>query len=172
VPSLISVYDVKKLVQYYRRPAAKGSRPLQLLTGDNMPRKKSQAAADQAADNTVNELTAAETHPTPAVPPSAEAPAGTDEPEEGQRKNWGPPYRAIFTCSAKGFEMGENRRFKQRVFKFKDKPAPEIIAELKEKGFVYRPEEKAWTIHADNASRQLSDELAAKFAGESQDIAR
>jgi hypothetical protein len=137
-----------------------------------MPRKKSQAAAAEAADNHITESATAETNPSPAVPASTEPAAGTDEPAEGQGKNWGPPYKAIFTCSAKGFEMGENRRFKQRVFKFKDKPDPEIIAELKENGFVYRPEEKAWTIRADNATRLLSEELAAKFAGESQDIAR
>lgn len=91
---------------------------------------------------------------------------------EGEQKNWGPPYKAIITCSAKGFEMGENRRFKQRVFKFKEKPDAEIIAALKDKGFTYRSDEKAWTIPADNASRQLTDQLAAQFAGGSKDIAR
>lgn len=92
--------------------------------------------------------------------------------DESHGKNWGPPYKAIFTSGAKGFEMGENRRFKQRVFKFKDKPDPEILAELKDNGFTYRAEEKAWTIHADNASRLLTDQLAAKWADESPDLSR
>ena len=86
---------------------------------------------------------------------------------ETHGKNWGPPYKAIFTCSAKGFEMGENRRFKQRVFKFKDKPDAETLAALKDSGFTYRPEEKAWTIPADEATRLLTDRLAIRFAGES-----
>lgn len=105
------------------------------------------------------------------TPADAGAEAGSD-PADGQGKNWGPPYKAIFTSPAKGFEMGENRRFKQRVFKFNEKPAPEIIEKLKDAGFVYRPEEKAWTIHADSASRVLSEELAAEFAGESRDLSR
>jgi hypothetical protein len=99
----------------------------------------------------------------------------TDEsnsPDEGHGKNWGPPYKAIFTSSAKGFEMGENRRFKQRVFKFKDKPDADTLAALKDNGFTYRPEEKAWTIHADGATRLLTGRLALQFAGESPDIAR
>lgn len=92
------------------------------------------------------------------------------EAQEPPAKNWGPAYRAIVTTPT--FEMGENRRFKQRVFKFRDKPEPEILAKLKEAGFVYRAEEKSWTIHADNATRVLSDELAADFAGASRDVGR
>ncbi len=99
----------------------------------------------------------------------------TDEgngPAEGQGKNWGPPYKAIFTSSSKGFEMGENRRFKQRVFKFRDKPDAETLAALKDFGFTYRPEEKAWTIRADEATRLLTDRLAMQFAGESPVVTR
>jgi hypothetical protein len=94
---------------------------------------------------------------------------GTDE---THGKNWGPPYKAIFTSSAKGFEMGENRRFKQRVFKFTDKPDTETLAALKDNGFTYRPEEKAWTIHADAESRLLTDRLALQFAAGTQEITR
>lgn len=99
---------------------------------------------------------------------SSPAPDGqmelSGEPERG--KNWGPPYKAVFT--AQDFELGENRRFKQRVFTFKEKPAPETIAALKDAGFTYRANEKAWTIQADASSRVLSDDLARQFAEKGQ----
>ena len=56
--------------------------------------------------------------------------------------------------------MGENRCFKQRVFKFSEKPADDVIASLKDAGFTYRAVEKAWTITANPDTRKLSDELA------------
>ena len=134
-----------------------------------MPRKKHAAAAEATA--ATNDTDTANLPPQPSA--AAEPPApGAEAEAEGQGKYWGPPYKAIFTCRAKGFEMGENRRFKQRVFKFNEKPAPEILEKLKDAGYIYRPEEKAWTVHADNATRVRSDELAAEFAGQSQDIAR
>ena len=102
----------------------------------------------------------------------AQVPAQENDGSEDQGKNWGPPYKAIFSNAAKGFEMGENRRFKQRVFKFREKPDSNTIATLKDNGFTYRPEEKAWTIPANAATRELSDQLAREFAGESQQIAR
>jgi hypothetical protein len=92
-------------------------------------------------------------------------------PAEGEHgKNWGPPYKAIYT--GKDFEMGENRRFKQRVFTFREKPAEDVIAALKDAGFTYRANEKAWTIQADAASRILSDDLAQQFAGQGAGMAR
>jgi hypothetical protein len=102
----------------------------------------------------------------------AQASAEENDGPEGQGKNWGPPYKAIVSSAAKGFEMGENRRFKQRVFIFKDKPAPEVLAALKDNGFTYRPAEKAWTIPANAATRELSDQLARQFGGESPEISR
>ena len=66
--------------------------------------------------------------------------------------------------------MGENSRFKQRVFKFKEKPAEDVITALKDAGFTYRAAEKAWTIHADADGRKLSDELAKQFRGPGQGI--
>ena len=85
-------------------------------------------------------------------------------------KNWGDPYKAIVTT--KDFEMGENRRFKQRVFKFREKPADDVIAELKDNGFTYRPAEKAWTISASAETRLLSDRLAKEFSGPAQGAVR
>lgn len=103
----------------------------------------------------------------PAAEPSSSAPVGeTPESTEQTAQNWGPPYKAIFTSTATGIEMGENRRFKQRVFMFKDKPDEQIIAVLKENGFTYRPAEKAWTIPATAESRLLTDRLAKEFAGQ------
>jgi hypothetical protein len=74
------------------------------------------------------------------------------------------PYRAIFVSKDKGFEMGEDFQFKQRVFKFSEKPDAEVIAALKENGFTYRPVEKSWTRQADYTSRGISDQLARRFA--------
>jgi hypothetical protein len=80
-------------------------------------------------------------------------------------KNWGPPYKSIFTCPEQGFELGENRRFKQRVFMFTERPSQEILAVLKENGFKYRDSEKAWTITADAVTRKMTDEMARDWAG-------
>jgi hypothetical protein len=93
-------------------------------------------------------------------------------PAEPQAKNWGHPYKSIFASPEKGFEMGENRRFKQRVFKFSQKPADEVLTALKEAGFTYRPNEKAWTIQANPDTRRLSDDLAREFAGGAQGMSR
>jgi hypothetical protein len=92
---------------------------------------------------------------------------GEPPPESGEQKgkNWGDPHKSIFTCPEMGFELGENRRFKQRVFRFAEKPGTEILAQLKEHGFTYRTTEKAWTINATPQSRKLTDELARKWAG-------
>jgi len=80
-----------------------------------------------------------------------------------QPKNWSDPYQAIVT--GVGFEMGEDREFNERVFTFREKPSAEVLATLKENGFTYRPNEKAWTIQANPDTRKLSDELARQFAG-------
>ena len=85
---------------------------------------------------------------------------------EERGKNWGDPYKSIVTTQA--FEMGENGRFKQRVFKFSEKPADDVIASLKDAGFTYRAVEKAWTITANPDTRKLSDELAQQFRGPGQ----
>src|ERR1039458_8863284 len=76
-----------------------------------MPRKKD--ITDAAAENQTTGAATAVAEPAPAT----ESQAGT---EDGQTpgKNWGPAYKAIFSCTSKGFEMGEDRRFKQRLFKF------------------------------------------------------
>jgi hypothetical protein len=147
-----------------------------------MPRKRKKGDAVVATPDSeihIAEETAATATPKrPAYidgpPTAADGHVTTEEaqPPTENPKNWGPPYKAIFTSTEKGFEMGENRRFKQRVFKFKDKPDSEIVAVLKDNGFTYRPEEKAWTIQADNATRLLSDQLAAQFAGQSRDQSR
>jgi len=118
----------------------------------------------------------------PAAPPQVERPAWIDGPPTlmagpelnppAPQTNWGNPYRQLFSSTTKGFEMGENRRFKQRVFIFKERPEPSVIDTLKECGFTYRPAEKSWTIPANPDTRRLSEELAHQFAGEAQGMSR
>ena len=104
-----------------------------------------------------------------AVPEAPTEEEGLIRPEARQ---WANPYKAIFVSKDKGFEMGENRRFGQRVFLFKEKPSEEILTALKEAGFTYRAGEKAWTIQASAQTRKLSDELARQFAGHSAGMSR
>lgn len=104
------------------------------------------------------------------------ASAGTQEAELSAQplgpnekpKNWGPPYKTIYRNLELGFELGEDRRFKQRVFKFRDKPDEQTRQTLKDAGFRYRPEDHAWTVQADAVTRELSDRLAQELAGEDQ----
>ena len=190
MPFLISVYDLATISCDADEARRRGSRRLKSDRGDDYATQRNIRTRTQCRNNG---------H---ALPPSrnhcrnrtaAQRPAYIDGPpttvtgeiisaapgvhegngaDETHGKNWGPPYKAIFTSSAKGFEMGENRRFKQRVFKFNDKPDAETLAALKDNGFTYRPEEKAWTIHADAESRLLTDRLALQFAGGAQEITR
>ena len=120
-----------------------------------MPRKK-KAALDAASIETIAASAVEEM-----LRKRAEAQA--DGPRDPNAKNWGDPYRALVTTPT--FELGENRRFKQRVFIFKEKPSYGILASLKENGFTYRANEKAWTIQATPETRKLSDELARTWAG-------
>jgi len=129
-----------------------------------MSRKK------QTTDTTENETNVGTTDTSSAATAVAEpAPASETETaaQDGQTpaKNWGPAYKSIFNCPTKGFEMGEDRRFKQRVFKFSEKPEEHVLAALKEHGFTYRANEKAWTVNATAENRVLTDRLAREFAG-------
>jgi hypothetical protein len=113
--------------------------------------------------------------PTMKRPPYIDGPPLTEDGKvivqtDPQAKNWGDPYKALVTTA--DFEMGENRRFKQRVFTFREKPSDEVLAALKESGFTYRANEKAWTIQADAQTRRLSDELAREFAGQAVGASR
>jgi hypothetical protein len=118
--------------------------------------------ADEQAGTTATMEPEVNTPATETSVATAEADSGTEQ----TPKNWGPPYRAIYTNTDKGFELGENRRFKQRVFTFREKPDAETIEALKAAGFRYRGEEKAWTVQATAVTRELSDDLARQFAGE------
>ena len=111
-----------------------------------------------------------ETGPATAVAePAAPAEEGLIQPDARQ---WANPYKAIFVNKEKGFEMGENRRYGQRVFLFNEKPGDDVLAALKENGFTYRAAEKAWTIQANAFTRKLSDELAREFGGQSVGMSR
>jgi hypothetical protein len=102
-------------------------------------------------------------------PPTTEAgrpsPLADHDGRQEPPKNWGDPYKSIFNCPEQGFELGEHRRFKQRVFSFAERPSPDVIAELKDLGFTYRAAEKAWTVPADPDTRKMTDDLARKWAG-------
>jgi len=160
-----------------------------------MPRKKQPTtttaqAPDDAANAASSATATAELPPEapavqPAAPPAPLAPRAmtttalpqnsSPAAENGgtsEGRTWAVPYQQIFASQEKGFEMGENRRFKQRVFLFKDKPEEHIRAALKEHGFVYRPAERAWTIEASPANRVLSEHLAKVFSGQSQGMSR
>jgi hypothetical protein len=130
-----------------------------------MTRKKQ--ITDTSAENQTTGAATAVAEPAPA----SESQTGTENGQEAG-KNWGPAYKAIFSCTSKGFEMGEDRRFKQRLFKFIDKPQEHVLAALKEHGFTYRASEKAWTINATAENRVLTDRLAQEFAGVEQGISR
>ena len=143
-----------------------------------MPRRKKQTTETTPVETTGTATAVAEPAPEssgiPAwidgPPTTAEGrPVNGDEQPAEDRK-WGNPYKALFT--ARDFEMGEDRRFKQRVFKFREKPSEQVLAALKEHGFSYRANEKAWTIHANADTRRLSDELAREFAGQAQGMGR
>jgi hypothetical protein len=104
-------------------------------------------------------------------PPPQSAQGDTPGAEQDeQQKSWSDPYKPIF--SGKGFELGEHRRFKQRVFRFDEKPAAELLAKLKEAGFTYRAAEKAWTIPANPDTRKLTDEMAREMAGPAAGMSR
>jgi hypothetical protein len=146
-----------------------------------MPRKKqknSDTTKSETSEATTATAVAEPSQETAAAPRTRPAyidgppvlPTGEPVVEEEQQKNWANPYKAIITTST--FEMGENRRYKQRVFTFKEKPADEVLATLKENGFTYRPSEHAWTIPANPDTRRLSDELAEQFAGSSRGMSR
>lgn len=146
-------------------PRKKKNQSTEVVT---QPSAESDTAVAEPASTAEAAATQPETHP-------VERPAWIDGPpdplqdREGPRaepsRNWGEPYKAIFTCPEMGFELGENRRFKQRVFMFSERPDDAILSELKENGFTYRAAEKAWTVPANAESRKLTDELARKWAG-------
>lgn len=148
-----------------------------------MPRKKAKTAVtpiesapvEATLTDTANaNATATLEAPTPTAQDSAQpdsvpttqgpSAAPADGPTDGTGKNYGPPYRAVLVTPS--FEMGENRRYKQRVFMFKEKPDEQTRALLKESGFTFRPAEKAWTIPATAESRVMSDRLARVMAGQ------
>lgn len=142
-----------------------------------MPRKKRPQAEEAGTTPVVNETASGVATATeePSAENTGDHPAWIDGPPTAvdgeptiptaQPKTWGDPYKPIFSSPEVGFELGENRRFKQRVFKFSERPSPEIIDELKDSGFTYRPAEKAWTIPANAETRKMTDEQARIWAG-------
>ena len=93
--------------------------------------------------------------------------AGPDQPQpaaEGQpERQWAPPYRAAFTSALGGLEVGEDRRFKQVVVSFADRPSSEVTDRLKEAGFKFRPAERSWTAPASAVAREFAHSLAQEL---------
>jgi hypothetical protein len=134
-----------------------------------MSRRKSgnvekEAMPDHRAQSAAGEIAVTESSP---PPPAATESAEVIDPEmlDDQPRAWAPPYKALFTSTAKGFEMSEDYRFRQRVFKFAEKPDEATLAALKAAGFRYRAAEKSWTIQADATTRRVADELARTLSG-------
>jgi len=170
------VYDLSTILWQDDRTVRHSAGRIHIQKGKSMPRKKN--TAQEAAPVETSATAAAVAEPEKAGAPPMARPDYIDGPpvnEEGNviaqgpndpnAKNWGPPYKAIFVSKDKGFEMGEDRRFKQRVFVFSQKPEQHVLNKLKDSGFVIRAAEKAWTIPANPATRVLSDQLAQEFAG-------
>jgi len=129
-----------------------------------------QSERDAKAESTASRATLQRPEWIDGPPPQS---AGVDTPgteQDEPARNWGDPYKTIF--SGKGFELGEHRRFKQRVFRFDEKPDAELLAKLKEAGFTYRAAEKAWTIPANPDTRRLTDEMAREMAGPAEGMSR
>ena len=64
--------------------------------------------------------------------PSADLPE-SNQSKPAQDRSWASDYKTRFTCVA--FEMGENFKFKQRVFRFNEKPEAKVLDALKDNGF-------------------------------------
>jgi hypothetical protein len=131
-----------------------------------MPRKKRAAVSADPIEAPATDTAAADTHS-----PHTAVADPTDE-RQDQPKQWAKPYRAFLSCSEKGFEVGEDFRFKQVMFRFDDDPGRDVTQKLKDAGFKYRPNEKSWTISASAASRELAQQLANEFMGASQSMSR
>lgn len=152
-------------------PASPAAAPATAVADDRAGAMQPQPAEACAPAATVTEppavaASAKETEAARATESTGKAGPATDE------KGWSTPYVPVFACREKGFELGENRRYKQRVFVFAEKPGDDIRATLKDHGFVYRPAEKTWTIPANAETRILSDRLAREFAGAAQGMTR
>lgn len=133
-----------------------------------MPRKKTTKPEEEL---TTNATPAPEAQTGEAPTDNQSAAPAENEPDVAEQRGMR-QYRALFTCPAKGFEMGENFRFQQMMFFFADNPGPEVTRKLKDAGFTYRGGEKAWTIPASAFNRELSVRLARELKGEELGPAR
>ena len=143
-----------------------------------MPRKKHNAVENAQTETSAVTAGDAKAHvpndgvsklePTQPIQAQPQTDPAQPQADTQEQKQWTNSYTSIFTSVVRGFEMGEDRRYKQRVFKFSEKPEQAIIDKLKENGFTYRPNEKAWTIPANPATRQLTERLAREFAAGTQ----
>ncbi len=128
------------------------------------PKKPAKAASGESVDLQTNEKADSAEGVTNRPAESKPIAQEPQAPAESKQQKLVSPYRVVFKSAALGFELGEDSQYRQRVFRFHEKPGNEVIAALKENGFKYRPQEKAWTLQASFASRAVSDNLARQFA--------
>jgi hypothetical protein len=85
------------------------------------------------------------------------APADADKPAKDAR------FRAWVTDSKNGYLRLTDEQAGQIVLKFKDKPAPELVDQLKDAGFRYQQEyfgqRKVWTRRNDFEGRLQVEQL-------------
>ncbi len=96
----------------------------------------------------------------------AEPTTSTPSQDQVRDKKWAEPYRPIVSNPNAGFELGENKLTQQMVFHFGADPGAEVKARLKDRGYRYHTEQKAWTVNATPLTRELARNLASEFAGE------
>lgn len=142
-----------------------------------MPRRKKNEPATETVvkhDPLVAATATLDAQPEPFGADLTRSPETDGEPSAGgdAPKHWGHPYKATFTCPAKRFELGENRRFKQMVFTFAENPGAEVTQKLKDAGFKYRANEKAWTVQVTPSLRELATKLAHELGGTAAGVSR
>jgi hypothetical protein len=82
------------------------------------------------------------------------------------------PYRPIFHSNSKQFEYGEDRRYRQIVFHFQEKPEQDLIDKLKSHGYKWRSDDKSWRVQADAVTRVEASRLANEIHGEEPGVSR
>ena len=119
--------------------------------------RRRKAAAEPAAETASQET---------AVAVPAEA-GQTDEAAKPGR------FRAWVTDSKNGYQRLTDDQAGQIVLKFKDKPEPELVEQLKDAGFRYQQEyfgqRKVWTRRNDFEGRLQVEQLEAGIRGQSKE---
>ena len=103
-------------------------------------------------------------HPDPAVAVTDATPGA--EPTRGRQPDPHGVMTVALTDESDGpkARLFRSNRWQQMAVTFDEKPAPEIIEQLRDAGFRWRGEEKAWTVQLDKERRwQTHAEAEALF---------